>query len=89
MQGAGEQQQGQHALHQDVGKIDRAQEGFFIVAQTVHDVEGIQPDQQQREAERGDHDSDRSRQADKAVVQVGEECGDDETGCGDIQHGFS
>ena len=86
MQRAGKQQQRQHALHEHVGEIDRAQQRLFVLAQAVRHAQRVQPDERQREDQRGHHHADRRRQADEAMVQVGQQRGDDQAGGGNVEH---
>ncbi len=72
VQGAGEQQERQHPVHQQIAEVDLANQFFHMFFQAgVAQV--AQALQQQREQQGGDHHADGRWQADKAEVDVGEQ----------------
>ncbi|MNT45725.1 hypothetical protein D3C72_1823220 [compost metagenome] len=80
MQGAGEQQEREHPVHQQIAEVDLANQllhAFFETGVTEH----AQALQDQREQQSGDHHADGRRQADEAEIDEGEEGGEaDESG---------
>ena len=85
MQGAGEQQHRQHALHQHIGEVDRLQEAFLVVVQRT-EAETVRAEQEQRQQHRDYHHADGGRQADETDVDPRRQRGDHEAGDGDIEH---
>ncbi|MNM47747.1 hypothetical protein D3C81_587190 [compost metagenome] len=85
MQGASEQQERQHPVHQQVVEIDlvhQALHAFFQAGVTDH----AQALQQQREQQCGHHHADGRGQADKAVIYIGEEGGQTDKRSNELKH---
>ncbi len=88
MERSGKEQQRQHALHQHIGEIDRAQQGLLVLTQVVSSPRRIQPDEYQRKHQRCHHHADGRGQSDESVIQIGEQSGDYKAGCGDVEHAW-
>jgi len=74
VQGAGEQQERQHPVHQQVAEVDLADQALhpgFKAGVAEH----AQALQQQGEHQRRDHHADGGGQADEAEIDVGEKGG--------------
>ncbi|MFI4928756.1 MAG: hypothetical protein ACHP83_00845 [Burkholderiales bacterium] len=84
---AGKQQHRQHALHENVRKVDGAQQRLLVLPQAACDAGSVQRDEPQRKRQRGGHHPDGDRQPDESVVQVRQQRGDDEADCRDFKHG--
>jgi hypothetical protein len=86
VQGGREQQQRQHALQQYFAEVDGAQERIGAGAKVMKQPDRIEPDQAQRNQECDRHHADGGRQADPALVQVGQQGGDGEADRGYVEH---
>ncbi|MNZ38934.1 hypothetical protein D3C78_564200 [compost metagenome] len=73
MQCAGEQQKRQHPVHQQVIEVDLVHQPFDAFFK-AREADQAKPLQHQREQQCRDHHADGGGQADKAVIDVGEEC---------------
>ncbi|MNJ62307.1 hypothetical protein D3C77_581440 [compost metagenome] len=88
MQGAGKQQERQHPVHQQVVEIDLAHQALHPLFQprVADDTQALE---QQGKQQGSDHDANGGRQADKAVIQVGEEGGQANKRSNELKHSGS
>ncbi len=85
MQCAGEQQRGQEPGHQHFGEVDAADD-FLHLHLEDRIAQFRQPLDDQREHQRRGHHADGRRQADEAVVHVGEQGGQGNECRDEIEH---
>ncbi|MNR35037.1 hypothetical protein D3C85_1528560 [compost metagenome] len=75
VQGAGEQQERQHPVHQQVVEVDLVHQPFDACFQ-AREADQAQALQHQGEQQRRDHHADGGGQADETVIYIGEEGGE-------------
>jgi len=75
VQRAGEQQEREHPVHQQIAEVDLVHQRFdaILEAWVADETQALQD---QREHQSSDHHADGRRQADEAEVHVGEQCGE-------------
>ncbi len=85
VQGAGEQQERQHPVHQQVAEVDLANQllDTFLQAWVAEHAQALQD---QRKQQGGDHHANGGRQADKTEVHIGEQGGEANEGGDKFKH---
>lgn len=85
MQGTGEEQEAQHAVHERFVEVDLAEEGGDGVAQPPGRHDLVDGHQEQRADERHGQRAGRGRQAQDPVIEVAGERGDGEEHRGGVE----
>ena len=75
MQCPGEKQEAQHAVHEGSIEIDLLQNSGNPVSDLKRRLDPLNSDQRKRSGKGDDHQSDRVRQSEEAIVCVAEQCG--------------
>ena len=83
---AGEEQKRQHALHQHIGEIDRAEQGVLVTVRCL-DPELLKDDGRERHGQSDRHDADRHRPLQVTVIDIGEGGRQDKQDADDVEHG--